>query len=633
MTFFDVSMKMLFASFRRYRLYFLCNVFSIVLFYSFAAIFTNRTFMDPAIVDSMISSNIYAPSLFVGTFLAVFLPYSYHAFMRNRKQEYGIFITLGMSETGVLANMLLENCVIAGLSLISGLLLGTGVSYVFYFIIQKVIGVSGVQWYFNISSYLWTAALYGAAMLLTLAAGVLGLMKMKIDDLLKERFRAEKIRKSRPAVLLGGIAFVIGSILIILWDYESDSAYRLPLSIGLMFAGTCMIIMQAESAEQYFAKRFPDFIRRHILEISFIRQHDRSRRRVGIIAAWLMGFSIFFAGLCLVIYPGQIENANRYSPYDMVYSRIFGKNQAADGEIESLLNRNGVTVKTVKHVEYLRDRSFNLLPVSEVNKEFKCDYNVAEGKFLTVFQVDLKDGYGHEMSSPESVQFKCGNESLNLLSASADVRILFNRNPTFADRTLILSDNDYRKIASGCDQVWKGTMNLYSFADWKDSGKGVDAVQRYLSEKNQVRPSEEHYYKASSRFEAYTTARQSAEFLIFIMFFVVVLFYAASNIMIHFKVRAESEEEERMLSGLSRIGATSEEMLGMIRHKNLYYYLPQVVLGLFIGVLYNYKMNEFYGLGGKAAGYSLLVGISLLAIQFIGVIKYSRRELFSFDIQ
>jgi len=57
------------------------------------------------------------------------------------------------------------------------------------------------------------------------------------------------------------------------------------------------------------------------------------------------------------------------------------------------------------------------------------------------------------------------------------------------------------------------------------------------------------------------------------MLFIVVLFFGASDVMIHFKIKAESEEEQRMLTGLYRIGVTAEEMLGMIRYKNVYYFL------------------------------------------------------------
>lgn len=630
MTFHDISMKMLIANFRRYKLYFLCNVFSVALFYSFAAILTNKSFMDSRIVDSIISSNIYAPSIFVGIFLVLFVPYSNNAFLRNRKYEYGILMTLGMSEREVLINMLIENCVIAGVSLISGLILGTIISFVFYFIIQQVIGISALRWYFNADSYKLTAILYVITILFTLVTGILGFMKMQLTDLMKERFRADKTGKSRPGILIAGVVFITVSVLIMVMGYGTADMWL--VSLVIMFAGLCMIITQAESMEQFFTKIFPDYMKRHIMEISFVRQHHKSRSRIGIIAAWLIGFSIFFTGFCAVMYPSLLDNASTYSPYDLVYSKIFGENQAGDGEIKSLLEKNGVSVKTVKQADYLRNGAFNLLPVSEVNKEFDCNYQVSEGKFLIVFQYDLNDGYKHELISPKTVGFNCGDEDIDLQSAGSDVRILFNPNPTFADKTLVLNDADYRKIASECKDYWTGTIKLYTFDDWRDSGKGIAAVQKYLLEKNQSEQLEQNYYKASSRIEAYTTAKQSAEFLIFIMFFIVVLFCAASDVMIHFKIKAEAEEEQRMLSGLYRIGVTSEEMLGMLRHKNIYYYMPQVITGLFIGVFYNYTVNGFYGYGWKAAGYGLLAGTVLVALQLVVVIRYSRKELLSFGI-
>lgn len=626
MTFNDISRKMLTANFRRYRLYFLCNVFSIVLFYSFAAIFTNKAFMNVKIVDSMISSNIYAPSIFVGVFLVLFI----HAFMKNRKYEYGILMTLGMSETEVLANILLENCIIAGMSLVSGLILGTLISFAFYFIIQHVIGISGIRWYFNADSYKWTVILYSVTVMFSLMVGVLDFMKMQVVDLIKEKFRAEKKKKSMPGLFAAGVVFVAVSFLIMIMAY-ANGASQIWLLIGfvIMFAGFFEVITNLTDLEQYLVKTIPGY-RGHFLGLSFIRQHDKSRSRISVIITWLIGFSIFFAGFSVVMYPAMTQNAIRYSPYDLVYSQIFGKNQVEVSKIESLLTQNGVSVKTVKQLEYLRNSAFNLLPVTEVNKEFDCDYQIPVGKFLTVLQYDIKDGYKHDLTSPVRVGFNCGNEEINLQSVGSDIRILFNRNPAFADKTLVLNDADYSKLASGCDGYWTGNMNLYSLINWRDSGKGIDAVQKYLLENNQVEQSQQKYYKASSRIEVFTSAKQSAEFLIFLMFFVVVLFCGASNVMIHFKIKAESEEEQRMLSGLYRIGVTTEEMLGMIRYKNMYYYMPQIIIGLFIGVFYNYTVNEFYGYGWKAAGCSLLIGLVLAILQFVGVMRYSRRELLSF---
>lgn len=522
---------------------------------------------------------------------------------------------------------------IAGLSLISGLILGTIISFAFYSIIQHVIGISALRWHFNIDSYKVTSILYCVTVLLTLVTGIAGFIKTQIIDLIKENFRPEGERKPRPGIFLAGVVFILASVLVMVTGYKYGNTNAWFVSLGLMFIGLCMIITQAEIVERFIAGISPDYIKRHIIELSLVRQHYKSQSRISIIAAWLFGFSVFFAGLSAVLYPGLIHNALTYSPYDLVYSQIFGMNNVENNEIEELLNKAGVSVKAVKQVDYLRGRAFNLLPVSEVNKEFNCDYQISEGKFITLFQFDMNDGYGHEMDAPETVDFNLGDEKMELQSVGHDVRILFNRNPTFADKTLILSDTDYHKIASQSRELSPGIMELYSFDDWMDSGKGIAAVQKYLLEKNQVDETEQHiYYRASSKLEAYTTAEQSAEFLMFLMFFVMLLLCGASDVMVHFKIKAEWEEEQRMLSGLYRIGVTSEEMLEMLKHKNIYYYMPQVMIGLLIGAFYNYTVNGFYGYGWRAAGYSLLLGMVFVVLQLVFIFRYSRRELLSFDI-
>jgi ABC-type antimicrobial peptide transport system permease subunit len=631
MTFRDISMKMLRASFRRYRLFFLCNVFSVVLFYCFAAIFTNQTFMNEKIVDPMISSNIIAPSVFVAAFLILFIPYSYHAFLKNRKQEYGILMSLGMSQTEVLGNMLLENITIAMLSLSSGLVLGTAVSFAFYFIIQHAIGVSELQWYFNADSYRWTALVYGTSILLALLTGVFGFAKAQLIDLLKEKYRAEKGQKARLWVFITGVALAAAAVLIMALGYGASELW-FAASLVLLFTGIGLTATHWESAARHFSKRTAHSRQRHILGFSFVRQHSRSQKRIGIIGAGLFGFSLFFAGLCAVIYWGHTASAAHYSPYDLVYSQIFGKNQVQDDDIIALLNQNHVSVKSVEQVDYARDKAFTLLPVSEVNRTFNCSYQVAQGQFLQVYQYDLKDGYAHDRTALGAIQYKCGDETIPLQPSGSDVKILFNPNPTFADKTLVLNDADYKAIASKSKDVWAGVMKLYTFGSWKDSKAGVAAVQQYLLEANRVDKSEENYYRASSMIETWTTMTQSAEFLIFLLFFIIVLFCAASNIMIHFKIKAEAEEEQRMLAGLYRIGVTAGEMAELVRFKNLCYFLPQVILGLLIGAFYCFTVNAATGYGWMAAGFSVVLGLVLLAAQYFGVMFYSIKELLGFNI-
>jgi hypothetical protein len=532
-----------------------------------------------------------------------------------------------MSETTVLKNMLLECLAIAGLSLISGLILGTILSLAFFFILRLAIGISGLRWYLILLSYQDTAMLYGVTILFTLLTGILSFFQTQLTDLIKERYRAEKRGKPLRCLFFFGIGLVIVSVLIMITGYRQTNERAWLVSLIVMFAGTALILTQADSLEHYITKLAPDYIRRHILEISFVRHHSKSRSLTGIMAAWMIGFSVFFAGLCTIAYPIFLKDAITYSPYDLVYSQIFGKNQVEDSKIKTLLQQYSVSVKEIKQVHYLRSKVYTILPLSEVNDQLKCDYHVKKGQFLMVFQYDLNDGYEYDMTTPRTTSFLCGEETLELKNMGSDVRILFNDNPTFADWTIVLNDADYNKIASECEECWAGTMKLYTFTNWKTSARGIDSVEKYLFRENKIDPSEEKYYKVTSKIENYSSNKQSAEFFIFLMFFIEVLFFAASDIIVFFKIKAEAEEEQRILSGLYRIGVTKSEMLLILRHKNIYYFMPQVILGLLIGVFYNYMVNAFYNYGWIAAGCALLAGVAFLAIQFAVVINYSKSEV------
>ncbi|HEX3026047.1 MAG TPA: ABC transporter permease, partial [Clostridia bacterium] len=396
MTFHEISKKMLLANFRRYTLFFYCNVFSVALFYCFSALFTNSTFMNPKIVDSMISSNIIAPSVFVGIFLLLSVPYSYQAFLKNRKREYGIFMALGMSHAEVLKNMLFESGVVAGLALGAGLILGTTVSVLFSCILCHVLGISALRWYLNADSYRVTTLFFGLTVLLLWAVTILGFFQTQLIDWMKGKFRAEKTGRASPVLLAAGAILIVVSILTVEDSGKGDVGSILLASLAGVFVGLWLIFANVRSMEPFLAARFPSFGKHHLVEISFVRQHLRSQRRIGAAAVGLIGFSVFFAGLCAAAYPSFMKNVKTYSPYDLVYCQTEGKNQADDASIKSLLSRNGVAVRSEKQVPYLRDTAFNLIAVSEANREFSCSYQVPAGKFITVFPYDLNDGYRRE---------------------------------------------------------------------------------------------------------------------------------------------------------------------------------------------------------------------------------------------
>ena len=532
MTYFELSRKMLAANFNRYRLYFFSNLFAIVLFFCFASIFTNASFMDAGNVNPLISSNIFLPSLISVIFLILFLPASSQNFLASRKQEYGILLSLGMSPKRAVWNLLLEHLAVAVLALLAALVMGTGMSALFYAIIIKGIGIDGIQCQLNVEAYAMTVLLYVAVMILTLICNIIRLWKAKISTLIKTPYQAEKE--------------------------------------GILYRILCGVR--------------PAYFRKRLIEWSFVRRHRKEWGIRYVLATAMIVIVVWLISLCVILCPGIVRDAQTYSPYDMVYSEIFGMNQVPVQDVIHILEQSGVDVEESVQISYARDHIANYLPVSEVNRVFGCEYHVHAGEFLNLFQIDLEDGYEHDLTPITDLVLNTKNAE-QIKSTGSDVRILFNQNPTFADRTLIVSDDDYEKLAGNPDAYWEGTVNLFQFQDWSTSYHGVCAVQKYLQEVNHLDETEWQYYKPTSKVEQIQDARQSGQFLVFLMCFVIGLILFTEFLLIYFRIRAEKEETERGIYSLRLLGATVKEITEWMKYRIRLRFLPPVMIGAVMGLI------------------------------------------------
>lgn len=570
MTFYDISRKMLRVNFGRYRLYFLCNLFAAALFCCFAVIFTNKSFMNEEIVNSSISNNIYFPGFLSAVFLILFLPASCQAFLASRKQEYGILISLGMSRKEAFRNMLLENVSVAVFALAAALAAGTVLSFLFFGVIIYGIGIQGVQWQLCLEPYKITALLYAGILAVTFVVYIVNLFREKIGTLLNVQYRSEKK--------------------------------------GMFSRVLCRIV--------------PGYMKTHILEWSFVRRHRKAWGLRYILASLLTACSAILVSVCAVMYVGFLHDAESYSPYDMVYSEIYGMNQVPLEHVIQILEKNDITTEQVVRIPYIRDGSFNYFPVTEVNQSFGCDYQIKEGQFLNLFQYDLQDGYEHDLHPASAISL---DEDEKLYSIGSDVKILFNQNPSFADRTVIVSDSDFEKLKAD-GQRRNGFANLFIFDQWDNSYEGICDVKEYLDQCNQVDQAEARYYTLSSKVERYQDAKKSGQFLIFLMAFVTGLMLAAEFLLIHFRIQAEQEENSRAIGSLHMIGMTERELVKCLRYKNLLRFIPPLIWGTLFSFVPSYYLNETYGMGVRGILAGTIFGTVITAGTVIAVKRYSEKE-------
>ena len=571
MTFFDISRKMLKVGFHKYRLYFLCNLSAAALFCCFAVISTNRTFMNGSIVNSSISNNIYLPFFLSAVFLIFFLPVSCQAFLASRKQEYGVMFSLGMSRKEAFENLLFENVLISVLALAIALAAGTVLSFLFFAVIIYAIDVHGVQWQFCPEAYKLTAVLYTVVVAVSFILNAGRLMLDKIGTLMKAQYRAEKIGK-------------IGTIL-------------------------CRLT--------------PNYMTFHLVGLSFVRRHKKEWGLRYLLASLMIAVSVTLAGICLTLYPAFLQDAKSYSPYDMVYSEIYGMNQVPLQDVIHILEKNGVAVEQIIRLPYIRDDVFNYFPVTEINRDFGCDYQIQEGRFLNLFQYDLEDGYEHNIQPVSAVTIS-GDRKLR--SVGTDVKILFNQNPTFADKTLIINDSDFAKLRADTPGG-AGIANLFQFQNWEDSYAGVSGVKEYLHENNPLDENEQLYYEISSKVEKYQDAEKSGEFLLFLMAFVIGLIIMAAFLLIHSCIQTEKEENSRAVCSLRLLGMTDKEIVKCLCYKNFLRFIPPAVVGTILSFLPSYYLNGSYGMGTNGILAGIVFGVILAIGIFVVICRYSEKEV------
>ncbi len=604
-----------------YMLYLYCNIFTMALLLAFLSVCSNHSLMHNYQVDPMIADNILFPSLMVCLFTLLFLPYAYEAFLKGRKQEYSVLMTLGMTEREVIANMFLECFAVSSAGCILGLICGSGLSVLFFLFLRRIIGITPIQWEFHGSAYLTAVGLYALVIILILLLNIIRILKANLSELLQAKWKEERKQKGSKALLFLGCAVFLVSILSMLYVFYSGKTNFWLLSMGSFLMGTFLAIFHSDSV------LYKNSSRKWKISFGLLLQNLKSWKIVTIISSCLFGLIVFFSGLCFTIYSYSMHNAIAYSPYDLFYVRDQNSNQMELEELEQILNRHGISLVSQTQVCVLRSGAFNILSADEINEKLGKDYHPCQGSFIQLFQEDLKDGYEHELLPVENVTIKLGDsKKLPLALQEQRIEILFNPCKSLADTTLIVNSDDFKRIAKQSEEYFLVNAILINLDNWKISGPAIAELQNCMAASNNFSQEAQYLSSLSSKIGTYTIEKQSSEVLIFWIFFVDLMFFGAANVTIYFKIKSELKEDTRMIYHLYRIGITEKETWNILFKKNLCYYLPSLIMGIGFGIFYCFSVNSIYHYGLMGFICAGLTAAAAVLLQFFLIFVITRYE-------
>ncbi|MEI2313825.1 ABC transporter permease [Bacillus nitratireducens] len=226
-------------SLKDYAIYFLTLTLAVCIFYSFNPIEAQKALMEinasdrkyvPTIMN--VISNV---SVFVSVILGGLILYANNFLIKKRKQEIGIYMTLGMGRRNISRILVTETFLVGVISLVSGLIIGIGVSQGLSTFALKLFDLPINKYKFAISTgAIGKSILYfGIMFLLVMLFNVYVVSKYKIIDLLTAGRKNEDVKFRNPFIYVITFIMCVASL---------GYAYVTVLKIGLNFKNPMLMV-------------------------------------------------------------------------------------------------------------------------------------------------------------------------------------------------------------------------------------------------------------------------------------------------------------------------------------------------------------------------------------------------------
>ncbi|MEK4577119.1 MULTISPECIES: FtsX-like permease family protein [Bacillus] len=226
-------------SLKDYAIYFLTLTLAVCIFYSFNSIESQKALMEinasdrkyvPTIMN--VISNV---SVFVSVILGGLILYANNFLIKKRKKELGIYMTLGMGRRNISRILVTETFLVGVISLVSGLIIGIGVSQGLSTFALKLFDLPINKYKFAISTgAIGKSVLYfGIMFLLVMLFNVYVVSKYKIIDLLTAGRKNEDVKFRNPLIYVITFIMCVASL---------GYAYVTVLKIGLNFKNPMLMV-------------------------------------------------------------------------------------------------------------------------------------------------------------------------------------------------------------------------------------------------------------------------------------------------------------------------------------------------------------------------------------------------------
>lgn len=600
-----LALKNATKSIKDYGVYFFTLVLGVCIFYMFNSIYAQEEMMSfrystHNALKSLTQVLGYV-SVFVSIILGFLIIYANNYFIKRRKKELGIYMTLGMDKRQISNILVLETFFMAILALISGLLLGIILSQFMSLITAKLFEADLTRFKFILApEAIWKCiACFGLIFTVVILFNTLTLSRYKLIDLIHGGRQNEGVKLKTPSMAFGIFLLALLCLGVAYRFIVENGILNLTgkfyCSIGLGTIGTLLFffsltgfgILLVQHNKRYYFSELNMFVMRQLnskVNTNFITMSV-------VCLVLLLTIGILSTGLSIQnVISSDLKES---TPFDVSILLADGYNESDETLTikEKFLEYDNIETALLTTRYYYKDLSYGALLKTE--NEFNQHFLEAPINFVTVqdlnnsramqgkSQLSLPEGHYAIVANTEFVV----DYSDALLESQIAIQL--------RNKTLLPVDTKYEMTLSN---LYDGIMILVNDVDLEGMSvadqilslnyqetKEADIVktQNYweaLSQKDLEKGCVIAYYV--SKYDVYINSVTSKAIISFLAIYIGLVFLITSAAILALQQLSEAIDNKKRYDMLKKLGADRNMIRkALFKQIALYFMLP---LGLAI---------------------------------------------------
>ncbi|MFF2091853.1 FtsX-like permease family protein [Paenibacillus sp. NPDC058174] len=587
MTFRSLALSNIRGNWRSYSAFFWSSVFSVIIFYMYAAFIYHPDVINGNILQAQkIRTGMQFCLYLIAIFSFLFVLYANSAFLKTRKQEFGLFSLFGMTRSQLRRLVIYENAAVALLSLITGIAIGMLFSKLFFMALGAILSVkdpipfAAPVFAIALTGIGFFALSMGIALLTSLRIG-----KSEIVDLLKAARKPKgDLVFSKWLVVLAVLCLGAAYGMALNMTVETFLLLALPILITVTIGTYFLFTQLSVLAIRFLQRKHSVFYNRtNMIVLSQLGYKLRDNARILFMVSIMSAVILTASGTFYLMQVGYKLMVSNFSPYTIAYvERGLHTNEVVDPEqMAGILEKNG---HPITREDKLVGAEITKLKLESENKQ-SHDYSNSKGFVISASE------YNHSaaalglpaveveqdtvilqaswIKAPQTIQGVINGVTVDYkISESVNSTIM---NMTSYLFTIIMDDFAYSKLMASIPEEKQIVAYGYEVKDWESAAEAVGQVQKLVPESKK----EQTHMTRASMYQDYM---QDANLTLFIGLFISLLFFIAAGSLIYFKLFTELQEDQQQFRALKRIGMTLQEIRRIsVSQIAIVFYIPCVV--------------------------------------------------------